>query len=108
MECEYCKKNFSNKFILKNHQLNAKYCLELRKKDNENFKCSYCKKNLASKWSLDNHLDNCVDKFKMLLEEKEIDIIHYKESILKLEIQNKELLLQIKEMAYTAIERSIN
>jgi hypothetical protein len=108
MECQYCKKTFSNKFTLKNHQLNAKYCLEIRKKDNENFKCSFCKKNLASKWSLDNHLDNCVDKFKMLLDEKEKDIIHYKENILRLETQNKDLLLQIKELASLAIEKPSN
>ena len=105
MECEYCKKSFSNKFTLKNHQLNAKYCLEIRKKDNENFKCSFCKKNLASKWSLDNHLDNCVDKFKILLEEKEKDILHCKENISKLENQNKELLQQIKDLASIAIDK---
>ena len=105
MDCEYCKKKFSNKFTLKNHQLNAKYCLELRKKNNDNFQCIHCKKNLSSKWSLENHLDNCVDKFKGLLEQKEKEIINCKENITKLEIHNKDLLLQIKELASLAIDK---
>ena len=30
MNCIYCKKTFNNKYILKNHQKTAKYCLKIQ------------------------------------------------------------------------------
>jgi len=104
-ECKYCNKQFSNKFTLKNHQNNAKYCLELRKQDNNNFQCVYCKKTLASKWSLENHYDSCIDKFKIELKQRDKEIISYKEYINKLELQNKDLLHEIKDLAKFALDK---
>jgi hypothetical protein len=104
-ECKFCNKKFSNKFNLKNHQNNAKYCLELRKQDNNNFRCLYCKKNLSSKWSLDNHLDNCVNRLNTEIELKDKEIIQYKNYIEKLENQNRQLLIEMKDLALKAIEK---
>lgn len=104
-ECNFCNKKFSNKFTLKNHQLNAKYCLEIRKQDNNNFTCMYCKKNLSSKWSLDNHDDFCVDKYKILLQKKDDKINEQQNYINQIEKQNTELLNQIKDLARFAIEK---
>ena len=46
MECQFCKKIFSNKSNLRNHQATAKYCLKLqgRKNEENKFKCNDCKK----------------------------------------------------------------
>ena len=50
-ECEFCKYTFSTKSSLNYHQKNAKFCLDIQKKNNillnikrEEFSCTYCNK----------------------------------------------------------------
>ena len=60
MECEFCKKVLKNKYILKSHQKNAKYCLKLRGELKKgNFICDCCKKDFGRKSVLQTHMKTC-------------------------------------------------
>ena len=48
MECQFCKKTFTTRNILLQHQKRAKYCLELQGTEQTNFECKYCKKKLST------------------------------------------------------------
>ena len=121
MECEFCNKKFKSKGILKNHQNTAKYCLEIRKEINEQYKCEYCFKNLTSKFNLENHYDKCIEK-KINLEkdmhiqkmkndflfenEKLKNELLLKTSLIEEQKESiKELQKQIKELASLAIDK---
>lgn len=58
MECQYCKKNFPDKYALKTHQTKTKYCLEIQGKVNKEFVCA-CKKSFLRKHQLINHQNIC-------------------------------------------------
>lgn len=58
MECQYCKKIFTTKSSLNQHQTKAKYCLEIQGKNNDNFKCR-CGKTFGRKHHLVNHQEIC-------------------------------------------------
>jgi len=74
--CEYCEKNFSTKYVLKNHQKSAKYCLKYQKKDVEEFhNCSNCGKKFTRKDTLKTHTKTC----KMTDINKKLKIKHIKE-----------------------------
>ncbi len=76
--CEYCKKSYSNKSSLNNHQKTTKKCLEIQKKlsssitniievSNLNeistkYTCKYCSKNFTTKQNIKNHQDICLLK----------------------------------------------
>jgi hypothetical protein len=69
MECQFCKKIYSNQYTLKTHQTTTKKCIllqnEVGNKINEKqFKCSYCDKILSSKARLDTHYSTCKSKLK--------------------------------------------
>ena len=101
IKCEYCKKIFSTKSSLNNHQKTAKYCLILQ--DNEkkinSFECEYCKKKYTTKQVFINHVNICKDKKEILLNvqmnefhckitEKDNEIKEKDKLILELKIQN--------------------
>jgi len=78
MECKFCKKSFKNKYTLKSHQKNAKYCLELRGDLKiGKYLCEYCNKDFTQKIHLSTHLKTCnmntiqAHIFNKKLEEKE-------------------------------------
>ena len=121
MECEFCKKIFKTRGILKNHQNTTKYCLDLRSQINEKYKCQYCFKILTSKHNLENHYDKCINKSVFLEKNLEIEKLktelnlknesiekikeQYDEQLLKAEQQIKDLQNQIKELASLAIDK---
>ena len=126
MECQYCKKTFSSKSSLNNHQKTAKYCIKLQNNTNEIlcFNCDFCEKIFTTKQVLFNHLQSCKNKdfkdkikekeaqFQSLLKEKEAqfqsllkDIEHYKERLETQEDQIKELQERLERIASKAIER---
>jgi chromosome segregation ATPase len=54
MNCQYCKKVYTNKYTLNTHQKTAKACLKLQK-NNTAIKCHYCEKTFSSQSSLNLH-----------------------------------------------------
>ena len=56
MNCNYCKKEFSNKSNLTRHQ---KKCLIKINKPPKIFECEFCSKELCSNYSLNRHLNIC-------------------------------------------------
>jgi len=126
MECEFCKKKFSSKGVLNNHQKTAKYCLKLREIEvinTQDYSCEFCCSTFSRKHHLENHSKICKHKVYNELEHKleenkklyEKDIEKYKENIckledyiLKLEEKNENLQNQIKELAQIAIEKPNN
>ena len=102
MECEFCKKVFKTKGILKNHQNTTKYCLDLRSQINEKYKCQYCFKILTSKHNLENHYDKCINKSVFLeknleIEKLKIELNLKNESIEKIKEQYDEQLRKAEQ-----------
>jgi hypothetical protein len=121
MLCEFCKKEFSNKYNLINHQKNAKYCLSLREnqKDLINkttyFECKFCYKNFNFRQNLTRHLLNCKEKindeqnndienFVNKINELELDIIKYKNKNQKLKLKILELEQKINSQTQLRFE----
>ena len=56
--CEYCSNMFKTIKILRNHQLNVKYCLKIQKEKSRissELYCQYCKKSFKTKYVLHIH-----------------------------------------------------
>ena len=72
MECQFCKKTFTTRNILLQHQKRAKYCLELQGAEQSKFECKYCKKQLSTNERLISHISSsCKEKKKQENVEKE-------------------------------------
>ena len=74
MECQYCKKTYSNIHNLNNHQRTTKACLILQnklEKVDKRFDCLFCKEIFSSKYTLTRHISLCNKK---VLTEKENEI----------------------------------
>ena len=95
LECEYCKKIFSNKYNLKNHQKRAKFCLEIQKQNNDNvdsdlIKCEYCE-HISTPEHLSRHHKSCKNKILHENSLKENELNKIKENLSVSEVKNKEL-----------------
>ena len=118
MECNFCKKIFTNKSSLNKHKLTTKYCLKIQGEISKNaFKCRSCDNTFTIKQSLSIHEKTC-EKIKL---EKEISIIlsdkdkelikkdilieTYKCQIQKQQDQIKELQDKLERLATTAISK---
>lgn len=106
--CEYCKKGFVNKFVLKNHLKTAKFCIQIRYPhgiENEHV-CQYCEKAFTIKFNLEKHESKCIySKFHVDKLQKTIN--DYKFEIEKLKIENH-FLKKLSEIKDVAIEKSEN
>jgi hypothetical protein len=85
LTCEFCKKTFSSKGSLSNHQKKAKYCLEIQNKESVEYQCFYCKKTFCNKDWLVKHEAKCIEYFNSKLLEKDELISKQKEDIGNLE-----------------------
>jgi hypothetical protein len=105
IECEFCKKKYSNIHTLKTHQQTTKFCLKIQDKINikdklediekKIFSCDYCNKEFLLKASLKDHLKICKKKIEddISLETNKISFLENKIKELELnEIKNEELL----------------
>lgn len=85
--CEFCNKEYKNKYTLKSHQINTKKCLLLQSPNylpikSKDFKCEWCERCFTRKRNLVNHYTVCIqyithmieEKYESLLEEKENEI----------------------------------
>lgn len=92
--CEYCDTKFKNKYNLKNHQINAKFCLEIQKENNESYECKICYKQLKHKNEYEIHLNSCDKKnyedYKKMYEQLNNKLEVYKTKNLKLKLSLKE------------------
>ena len=89
--CIYCKKEFSSKSILKNHQKTAKYCLKIQETNcnilneddivSKNFVCKYCNKDFTSNFRYQNHLEICLAKYKHIINELNVELTNTKEEL---------------------------
>ena len=100
LECEFCKKTYSNKSNLKNHQKTARYCLEIQKQVHDlekinciTYDCKYCKKQYSTNQRLTKHTLVCLDKHKYELNQKNLENFQLKEEneILKEKVKTIEL-----------------
>jgi hypothetical protein len=81
-QCIYCKKIFTSKSILKNHQKSAKYCLKIQEKtdivdedeNDNNYTCEYCNKSFTSNFRFQQHLEICLSKYKCIAKNKEVEL----------------------------------
>ena len=88
MNCIYCKKTFNNKYILKNHQKTAKYCLKIQGIEPESgYKCKFCNKSFSLKQHLVNHNKTCKnlkienDRLRLMLGNKTKECDAFKDTI---------------------------
>jgi uncharacterized coiled-coil protein SlyX len=108
MDCEFCNKSFSTKYLLTQHQKKTKYCLDLQG-SNSVFQCKFCNKQLSTKDRLILHTNSCKENnekeniIKKEYEEK-IKIIE-KEYDDKLKIVEK--VLQEKNEYITKLETKL-
>jgi hypothetical protein len=70
--CQYCKKEYSNKYTLNTHQKTAKNCLKLQ----EQLKniCQYCEKKFTNQSTLNHHQKtnkSCCSKTKGIIEQSQ-------------------------------------
>ncbi len=57
--CEYCNSDFVRAYNLKQHQLNAQYCIALRKRGEHKCICEHCGKEISRKDNLKRHAEIC-------------------------------------------------
>ena len=110
-ECQYCKKKYSTKWNLANHQKTAKYCIKIQKEQNTeqnntdtlSYDCEYCKKSFTSKHRLNKHVENCLEKSNKLLKQKEdenavlaLQLSEAQDRIIDLENQLKTVRLEVE------------
>jgi hypothetical protein len=123
MECSYCKKEFSSKSILTNHQKTAKYCLKIQESAGLNvkflFKCEFCSKNLSQKIDLERHQLRCLEKKESDFTKKYKDIINrqkrlinnqkqtIKEQKISYEEQIKNLQDKLENIAIKAVQKNV-
>jgi hypothetical protein len=99
MKCEYCNHIFSSKYVLKNHQRRAKYCLEIQKTQGTSiiedlFTCEYCNLVMA-KNVVQRHNQTC----RAILEHKIIVLEDKNKKLEKELLQSLEQLEIYKELA---------
>ena len=99
MECEYCKKSFSNKSNLNTHQKNAKYCLKIQGiKPEAIFVCTYCDKEFNSKHYFTSHI---------IAHENNQEFMKYHQKLEKIRDINRNLesMIEIKDYKIESLEQ---
>jgi hypothetical protein len=100
--CDFCKKEFTAKYLLTRHQKTTKYCLLLQDKNKQNvekenvekenvekekdlkkkFNCEHCSKDMSSKQNLNKHLEIC--QMKEMVSKVKYNELHNAYDILKI------------------------
>ena len=111
MKCEFCDKEFSNKYILHNHQKTTKYCLDIQSKLLETkYNCKYCKKNFTTEQRVISHSQICKNKL-INIEElvKNNNEILYKNKELEKELLEKNnKIKELEDKLYKILEKSVD
>ena len=111
--CEFCKKEFSTKYNLINHQKNTKYCLEKQGKTLiDKNKCKHCLKLFTTEQSLRIHIEKCkvksnekdITKLELKIKNLENELKHSIITNKQLSERNKEL----EEKLFSILEKAVN
>ena len=107
MECSFCKNTFRTKYLLTNHQKNAKYCLLLQETQSaiivsDLLTCEYCNKQFGPT-NLSRHLNTCKIRDKKLIDEKS-ELIQLKADNITLKAENIEFKKEIIELKSSLTE----
>ena len=82
MDCQYCKKTFTTKTKLNQHQRKAKYCLNIQGAEPENtYVCKYCDKIFYHKTNYCTHI---------VTHEKKEDFMKYQHELEQLREKNRD------------------
>jgi hypothetical protein len=122
LTCQFCNKQCKTKYILNNHQTQAKYCLKIQESQNSQkiissiLTCKYCEKKISS-GNFNRH--NSICKKKMIFFNQEIDRIKAEkdqeiallkaekdQEITKLKDEKVEIYKNIAENFQAAAERA--
>jgi hypothetical protein len=100
MECQYCKKTYSNIYNLSNHQRTTKSCLILQNKLDKKtaHECSFCGQAFSTRANLNRHMSICKQKLIIDQDKKNIKIRELEE---QMNLKSSELQLKddkIKEL----------
>jgi hypothetical protein len=109
--CEFCNKNFKNKYILSNHIKTTKSCSGI-KENKINFVCTFCQKTFTSKHKLKDHIKKCNEYIimnetqimKNKIEEQNLIIKQKDEDIADLKLKIEELHKKIINLCEKVIE----
>ena len=111
MECVYCHKTFSTRYVLKNHQKTTKSCIKIQNEtDNtitltDKFECGYCHKKLTTITNLNYHVKCCKSK---PVEDKELTQTKLELEKTKIELEKTKRELEKKEKSPVKITNKIN
>jgi len=81
--CQFCGKKCKTKYILNNHQTQAKYCLKLQESQNSQeiivsfVTCKYCEKKFST-GNFNRHNSICKKKIQFLFDQKDQEIANLK------------------------------
>lgn len=105
--CEYCGNSFSSIYILKTHQKNSKYCIDLQMKTNSNANselciCEFCAGSFASN-TISRHLLTCKIKKQLSIEDDKLRIKELENELLKKDISIQALQMEIKNITIPAV-----
>jgi len=115
-DCEFCKKTFSTKPNFIFHQKNARYCLEIQGKQNNNFKCTYCEKVFTTQQRINEHISNTckfkrestheeeINKLKEEFQEK----LKEKDTYYQQQLKEKEIYISYKNEYITKLETKLD
>ena len=99
MECNFCKRIFSNNGTLKSHKKTAKYCLQIQEKQGieieAQFQCEFCHKKLSQNLGLERHYNICKKRLEIIITEKCNDKINQYETTI---MEQKEKIKEQKEI----------
>jgi hypothetical protein len=117
IECEFCKKNYSNIHTLKTHQKTTKFCLNIQSNINNSdeeidktetpvFSCDYCNKEFLLKIILNKHLKICKKKIETNIysETKKIFLLENKIKDLEMNKIKNEIIISSKNEYITKLE----
>jgi len=106
LTCQFCKKQCKTKYILNNHQTQAKYCLKIQESQNSQeiivsfITCKYCEKKFST-GNFNRHDSTCKKKNQALIDE--INRLKMAEKDQKIAMMKKDQEIAMKEKEISLI-----
>jgi len=106
MECDFCKRTFSSKSNLLNHQKTTKYCIEMQGKQPTYFECEYCNKKFTSHQNQIEHA--CKEREKENNNKQQKEFENNIKTKYELKIQELKYLISNRDERIKGFESLIN